>query len=118
MTATAEPQRRSFPRIEFTDAEAGALEFPSSKSRTYNYYKPAKLRATTYEDVTVDVQPDPERHLSQAGSTDSATAPEATRRNGRSRNHRTGTSSGIRTRSGTSRSTATTRRSSGRWTCA
>lgn len=65
MTATAEPQRRSFPRIEFTDAEAGAREFPSSKSRTYNYYKPAKLRATTYEDVTVDVQPDPERHLSQ-----------------------------------------------------
>lgn len=65
MTATAEPQRRSFPRIEFTDAEAGALEFPSSKSRTYNYYKPAKLRATTYEDVTVDVQPDPERYLTQ-----------------------------------------------------
>ncbi|MBM7459009.1 aromatic/alkene monooxygenase hydroxylase subunit beta [Rhodococcus coprophilus] len=65
MTATADPARRSFPRIEFTDAEAGALEFPSSKSRTYNYYKPAKLRATTYEDVTVDVQPDPERYLSQ-----------------------------------------------------
>lgn len=65
MTATVDPARRSFPRIEFTDAEAGALEFPSSKSRTYNYYKPAKLRATTYEDVTVDVQPDPERYLSQ-----------------------------------------------------
>ncbi|WP_241383731.1 aromatic/alkene monooxygenase hydroxylase subunit beta [Rhodococcus sp. CH91] len=65
MTATAEPHRRSFPRIEFTDAEAGALEFPSSKSRTYNYYTPAKLRATTYEDVTVDVQPDPDRYLSQ-----------------------------------------------------
>lgn len=65
MTATAEPARRSFPRIEFTDAEAGALDFPSSKSRTYNYYTPAKLRATTYEDVTVDVQPDPERYLTQ-----------------------------------------------------
>lgn len=61
-TATA---ARSFPKPEFTDAEAGALDFPSSKSRTYNYFKPAKLRATTYEDVTFDVQPDPDRHLSQ-----------------------------------------------------
>ncbi len=60
------PQReRSFPTIEFTDAEAGAKEFPSSKSRKYNYYQPAKKRATVYEDVTVDVQPDPERHLTQ-----------------------------------------------------
>ncbi|SFQ77374.1 aromatic/alkene monooxygenase hydroxylase subunit beta [Amycolatopsis rubida] len=56
---------RSFPKVEFTDSEAGALEFPSSKSRSYNYFKPAKMRATVYEDVTVDVQPDPERHLSQ-----------------------------------------------------
>jgi len=65
LTDMAETKHRSFPRIEFTDSEAGALEFPSSKSRTYNYYKPAKLRATMYEDVTVDVQPDPERHLTQ-----------------------------------------------------
>lgn len=64
-TAVAAKKKRSFPRVEFTDSEAGALEFPSSKSRTYNYFKPAKLRATVYEDVTVDVQPDPERHLSQ-----------------------------------------------------
>lgn len=63
--ATTEAKQRSFPRIEFTDSEAGALEFPSSKSRKYSYFAPAKLRATTYEDVTVDVQPDPERHLSQ-----------------------------------------------------
>ncbi|MFD6159167.1 aromatic/alkene monooxygenase hydroxylase subunit beta [Nocardia sp. NPDC060256] len=56
---------RSFPKPEFTDAEAGALEFPSSGSRSYNYFTPAKLRATTYEDVTFDVQPDPARHLSQ-----------------------------------------------------
>ncbi len=63
---TQAPQtQRSFPTIEFTDSEAGALEFPSAKSRKYNYYKPAKLRATTYEDVTVDVQPDPQRHLTQ-----------------------------------------------------
>ncbi|MDL9947921.1 aromatic/alkene monooxygenase hydroxylase subunit beta [Gordonia sp. ABSL11-1] len=65
MSAPAAPRERSFPSIEFTDAEAGAKEFPSSKSRKYNYYEPAKKRATTYEDVTVDVQPDPERHLTQ-----------------------------------------------------
>ncbi|WP_069164694.1 aromatic/alkene monooxygenase hydroxylase subunit beta [Nocardia altamirensis] len=65
---TADPAAkpgRSFPKPVFTDAEAGALEFPSSTSRSYNYFKPAKLRATTYEDVTFDVQPDPARHLSQ-----------------------------------------------------
>src|ERR1700712_1644897 len=65
MTSTTATPVRSFPIQEFTDAEAGALDFPSSKSRTYNYFKPTKLRATTYEDVTVDVQPDPDRHLSQ-----------------------------------------------------
>lgn len=62
---SAPANQRSFPKIEFTDSEAGALEFPSSASRKFTYYKPAKLRATMYEDVTVDVQPDPERHLSQ-----------------------------------------------------
>jgi propane monooxygenase small subunit len=65
MADITDQKERSFPKIEFTDSEAGALTFPSSKSRAYNYYKPAKLRATMYEDVTVDVQPDPERHLSQ-----------------------------------------------------
>ena len=56
---------RSVPKPEFTDAEAGALEFPSSTSRSYNYFIPAKRRATVYEDVTVDVQPDPDRYLLQ-----------------------------------------------------
>jgi propane 2-monooxygenase small subunit len=65
MVDITDQKTRSFPRIEFTDSEAGALEFPSSRSRTYNYYEPAKLRATMYEDVTVDVQPDPDRHLTQ-----------------------------------------------------
>ncbi|WP_046469633.1 aromatic/alkene monooxygenase hydroxylase subunit beta [Allosalinactinospora lopnorensis] len=63
--ATAEKSEQSFPKPEFTGAEAGLLEFPSSKSRSYNYFTPKKRRATMYEDVTVDVQPDPERHLSQ-----------------------------------------------------
>ena len=65
MAEATESKVRSFPKPEFTDSEAGALVFPSSKSRSYNYYKSAKLRATTYEDVTFDVQPDPERHLTQ-----------------------------------------------------
>jgi propane monooxygenase small subunit len=64
-TETRGPAVRSFPKPEFTDAEAGALTFPSSTSRAYNYFTPAKMRATTYEDVTFDVQPDPARHLTQ-----------------------------------------------------
>src|SRR3712207_8637229 len=49
----------------FTDAEAGAKEFPDSgpSARRYNYYKPAKRKQTHYEDVTVDVQPDPRHYL-------------------------------------------------------
>lgn len=44
---------------------AGAAEFVGSKSRKYNYFEPRGKRATHYEDVTVDVQPDPERYLIQ-----------------------------------------------------
>jgi propane monooxygenase small subunit len=62
---STEKAPQSFPKPEFTGAEAGLLDFPSSTSRSYNYFKPRKLRATMYEDVTMDVQPDPERHLSQ-----------------------------------------------------
>jgi propane monooxygenase small subunit len=63
--ATQEPTERNVPKPVFTDAEAGAKEFPSSRSRSYNYFEPRKRRASVYEDVTVDVQPDPERHLTQ-----------------------------------------------------
>lgn len=56
---------RSIPAIRLTDAEAGAAEFAGSDSRSYNYYEPKGRRATKYEDITVDVQPDPERYLSQ-----------------------------------------------------
>ncbi|HWG22612.1 aromatic/alkene monooxygenase hydroxylase subunit beta [Actinospica sp.] len=65
MANAEKTEARSFPRMEFTGAEAGLREFPSSKSRSYNYFTPQKLRATMYEDVTFDVQPDPERHLTQ-----------------------------------------------------
>lgn len=44
---------------------AGAATFVGSKSRRYNYFEPRGKRATHYEDVTVDVQPDPERYLIQ-----------------------------------------------------
>ncbi|ABA79021.1 toluene hydroxylase [Rhodobacter sphaeroides] len=44
---------------------AGAAIFAGSASRRYNYFEPRGKRATHYEDVTCDVQPDPERYLIQ-----------------------------------------------------
>ncbi len=46
-------------------AEAGAKKFADWDSRKYKYYTPKGRRATLYEDVTVDVQPDPARYLLQ-----------------------------------------------------
>lgn len=62
MTTT---QERSVPKPAFTDAEAGAKVFPDSDSRRFNYYTPAKRKQSHYEDVTVEVQPDPRHYLSQ-----------------------------------------------------
>jgi propane monooxygenase small subunit len=62
MTTTPE---RSVPKPAFTDAEAGAKEFPDSTARRYNYYTPQKRKQTHYEDVTVEVQPDPRHYLAQ-----------------------------------------------------
>jgi propane 2-monooxygenase small subunit len=61
------PTERSVPKPVFTDAEAGAKEFPDSSpaARRYNYFTPAKRKQTHYEDVTVEVQPDPRHYLSQ-----------------------------------------------------
>ena len=56
---------RSLPKPVFTDAEAGAKDFPDSTARRFNYYTPAKRRQSHYEDVTVEVQPDPRHYLSQ-----------------------------------------------------
>jgi len=58
-------QERSVPKVQFTDAEAGAKEFPDSTARRYSYFKPQKRKQTHYEDVTVEVQPDPRHYLSQ-----------------------------------------------------
>ncbi|MEV5966941.1 hypothetical protein AB0L70_34545 [Kribbella sp. NPDC051952] len=64
--ATTEPRvERSVPKPVFTDAEAGSREFPDSTSRRYNYYEPQKRKQSHYEDVTVEVQPDPRHYLSQ-----------------------------------------------------
>ncbi|MFC4116653.1 toluene hydroxylase [Nonomuraea zeae] len=56
---------RSVPKPVFTDAEAGAKEFPDSTAREFTYYTPQKRKRTHYEDVTVEVQPDPRHYLSQ-----------------------------------------------------
>jgi propane 2-monooxygenase small subunit len=61
-TTTAE---RSVPKPAFTDAEAGAKVFPDSTARNYNYFTPKKRKQSHYEDVTVEVQPDPRHYLSQ-----------------------------------------------------
>ena len=44
---------------------AGSAVFPGSDSRKYNYFEPKGRKASHYEDMTVDVQPDPERYLLQ-----------------------------------------------------
>jgi len=58
-------EERSSPKPEFTDAEAGAKVFPDSTLRHYNYYTPQKRKQSHYEDVTVEVQPDPRHYLAQ-----------------------------------------------------
>ena len=67
MTATVEPRtpERSAPQPMFTDAEAGAKVFPDSTARNYNYFTPQKRKQSHYEDVTVEVQPDPRHYLAQ-----------------------------------------------------
>lgn len=65
MTTTSESQERSVPKPAFTDAEAGAKEFPDSNARRFNYFTPKKRKQSHYEDVTVEVQPDPRHYLSQ-----------------------------------------------------
>ncbi len=62
---TTTPTERSVPKPAFTDAEAGAKVFPDSTARSYNYYTPKKRKQSHYEDVTVEVQPDPRHYLSQ-----------------------------------------------------
>src|SRR5882724_12844260 len=60
MTATATAEAAST-----KSGAAGSAIFADSDSRKYRYFDPKGQRATHYEDVTVDVQPDPERYLIQ-----------------------------------------------------
>src|SRR6266700_1515944 len=53
------------PAINITNAQAGAAAFSGSDSRSFNYFKPKGRQASVYEDVTIDVQPDPDRFLLQ-----------------------------------------------------
>ena len=48
MSTETPPKERSVPKPVFTDAEAGSQEFPSSTSRSFNYFTPAKRRASRY----------------------------------------------------------------------
>jgi propane 2-monooxygenase small subunit len=61
---TAEPTNTG-PAIHITNAGAGASKFSGSDSRSFNYFTPKGRHASVYEDVTVDVQPDPTRYLLQ-----------------------------------------------------
>ncbi len=58
-------QERSVPKPAFTDAEAGAKQFPDSEARQFNYFVPRKRKQSHYEDVTVEVQPDTRHYLTQ-----------------------------------------------------
>ncbi|MQA11226.1 MAG: toluene hydroxylase [Pseudonocardiaceae bacterium] len=64
-TTQTTAQERSVPKPAFTDAEAGAKVFPDSELRRFNYFTPQKRKQSHYEDVTVEVQPDPRHYLSQ-----------------------------------------------------
>jgi len=58
MSATTDP-------TEIKSGAAGAATFAGSDSRRYNYFEPKGRKASHYEDMTVDVQPDPKRYLLQ-----------------------------------------------------
>jgi propane monooxygenase small subunit len=61
----AQPQKTTAQPAPVKSGAAGAATFPGSDSRHYNYFEPKGRKATHYEDMTVDVQPDPERYLLQ-----------------------------------------------------
>ena len=56
---------KAAPAAPAKSGAAGSATFPGSDSRKYNYFEPKGRKASHYEDMTVDVQPDPERYLLQ-----------------------------------------------------
>jgi len=61
MTST---QERSVPQVVFT-TRGRSEGVPDSDARRYNYFTPQKRSRSHYEDVTVEVQPDPRHYLAQ-----------------------------------------------------
>ena len=59
MSATQEPV------TPMKSGAAGAATFAGSNSRKFNYFEPKGRKASHYEDMTLDVQPDPKRYLLQ-----------------------------------------------------
>ena len=53
------------PAVPAKSGAAGAAKFAGSESRKFNYFEPKGRKASHYEDMTVDVQPDPKRYLLQ-----------------------------------------------------
>ena len=51
--------------VPVNSGAAGAAKFVGSDSRKYNYFTPKGRKASHYEDMTLDVQPDPKRYLLQ-----------------------------------------------------
>jgi propane 2-monooxygenase small subunit len=51
--------------VPVNSGAAGAAKFASWDSRKFNYFEPKGRKATHYEDMTLDVQPDPKRYLLQ-----------------------------------------------------
>ena len=95
-------------------AAAGAAQFVGSDSRRYNYFDPKGRKATHYEDVTVDVQPDPKRYLLQDWIMNLPTAPRAISRVGQKLKAATGTNFAPPIRNGSAPTTSGSRPSSGR----
>ena len=62
---TATPTATADKYIELHSGAAGAAKFVGSDSRKFNYFTPKGRKATHYEDMTLDVQPDPKRYLLQ-----------------------------------------------------
>lgn len=53
----------SGPPVKQFGDDGGRREDANDAERTFQYYTPAKRRATLYEDVTVDTQPSTHRHI-------------------------------------------------------
>ncbi|MBV8704205.1 MAG: aromatic/alkene monooxygenase hydroxylase subunit beta [Acetobacteraceae bacterium] len=65
MSASQEQQNAPEQSAPVKSGAAGAAKFVDWDSRKFNYFEPKGRKATHYEDVTVDVQPDPKRYLLQ-----------------------------------------------------